>query len=93
MRKIRQLIDYSATHPDAAVTSWSSKMVLAAHSDASYLLETKSRSCAGGHFFMARNIAFPENNSNVYTITQIIKTLMSSAAKAELGAIYINCCK
>ena len=42
MRKIKQLLDYSATHPDAAVTYWSSNMVLAAHSDASYLSVTKS---------------------------------------------------
>ena len=41
MRKIKQLLDYAATHPDAAVTYWSSSMVLDAHSDASYLSETK----------------------------------------------------
>ena len=60
MRKIKKLIDYAATHPDAAVTYRSSNMVLAAHSDASYLSETKSRSRAGGHFFMASNIAVPD---------------------------------
>ena len=42
MRKIKQLLDYAATHPDAMVTYWSRNMVLAAHSDASYLSETKS---------------------------------------------------
>ena len=35
MRKIKQLLNYAATHPDAAVTYRSSNMVLAAHSDAS----------------------------------------------------------
>ena len=59
MRKIKQLLDYAATHPDAAVTYRSSNMVLAAHSEAFYLLETKSRSRSGGHFFMARDIAVP----------------------------------
>ena len=91
MRKIKQLLDYAATHPDASVTYRSSNMVLAAHSDASYLLETNSRSRAGGHFFMASDIAVPENNGDVHTVTQIIKTVMSSAAEAELGALYINC--
>ena len=91
MIKIKQLLDYDATHPDAAVTYRSSNMVLAAHSSASYLSETKLRSRAGGHFFMASNIAVPENNGAVHTVTQIIKTVMSSAAEAELGALYINC--
>ena len=91
MRKIKQLLDYAATHTDAAVTYRSSNMVLADHSDTSYLSETNSRSRAGGHFFMASDIAVPENNGAVHTVAQIIKTVMSSAAEAELGALYINC--
>ena len=90
MRKIKQLLDYAATHPDAAVTYRSSNMVLASHSDASYLSENKARSRAGGHFFMASDIAVPKNNGAVHTVAQIIKTLMSSAAEAELDALYIN---
>ena len=91
MRKIKQLLDNSATHPDDAVTYWSSNMVLAAHSNASYLSDTKARSRAGGHFFMSSDIAVPENNGAVHTVAQIIKTVMSSVAEAELGALYINC--
>ena len=93
MRKIKQLLDYAATHPDAAVTYRSSNMVLAAHSNDTYLSETKSRSRAGGHLFMARGISVPKNNGAVHTVAQIIKTVMSSAAEAELSALYINCCK
>ena len=93
MRNIKKLIDYAATHPDAAVTYWSSNMVLASHSDASYLSETKARSRAGGHFFMASDISVPKNNGAVHTVAQIIKTVMSYAAESELGAIYINCRK
>ena len=89
-RKIKQLLDYAATHPDVAVTYRGSNMVLAAHSDASYLSETKSRSRAGGNLFMASDIAIPKNNRAVHTVAQIIKTVMSSAAEAELGALYIN---
>ena len=91
MRKIKHLLDYATTHPDAAVTYRSSNMVLASHSDASYLSKTKSRSRAGGHFFMSSDIAVPENNGAVHTVAQIIKTVMSSAAEAELGALYLNC--
>ena len=76
MRNIKQLLHYAATHPDAAVTYWSINMVLATHSDASYLSETKARSRAGGHFLMARDIDIPGNNGAIHTVSQIIKTVM-----------------
>ena len=41
-RKIKQLLDYTTTHLNATVTYRCSNMVMAAHSDASYLSETKS---------------------------------------------------
>ncbi len=66
-------------------------MVLAGHSDASYLSETNARSRAGGHFFMSNNEAIPSNNGATLTILQIIKAIMSSAAEAEIKALYINC--
>ena len=40
---------------------------------------------------MARDITVPENNGAVYTVAQMIKTVMSSAPEAELRLIYINC--
>ena len=40
---------------------------------------------------MAGDTTYPENNGAVHTIAQIIKVVMSSAAEAELGALYINC--
>ncbi len=66
-------------------------MVLAGHSNASYLSESKARSQAGGHFFMSNNTAKPPNNGAILTISQIIKAVMSLAAEAEVGALYINC--
>ena len=65
-------------------------MVLALHSDASYLSEPKARSRAGGHFFMSEDVADPTNNGAVLNTAQIIKAVMSSAAEAELGAMFIN---
>ena len=65
-------------------------MVLALHSDALYLSETNARIRAGGHFFCTENDTFPDNNGAVLTISQIIKVAMLSAAKEELGALYIN---
>ena len=64
-------------------------MVLAVHSDASYLSEPNARSRAEGHFFMSNDTVHPSNNGAVLNIAQIIKNVMSSAAEAELGTLYI----
>jgi hypothetical protein len=91
MIKVRKFFDYAATHLDAIVTYHASNMVLAGHSNASYLSESKARGRAGGHFFMSTDMAQPPNNGAVLTIAQIIQAVMTSAAEAEIGAIYINC--
>jgi hypothetical protein len=90
MAKCKLFLDYATTHPDAIITYRASDMVLAVHSDASYLIEPKARSRAGGHFFMSQNTTFPPNNGAVLNIAQIIKNVMTSAAEAEMGALYIN---
>jgi hypothetical protein len=47
-----QLLDYLATHPDAAIRYHTSDMILHIHSDASYLLVSNARSPLGGLFFL-----------------------------------------
>jgi hypothetical protein len=91
MIKVKQFLDYASTHPDVIVTYQASGMVLAAHSDASYLSEAKACSQAEGHFFMSSDTPCLHNNNVVLTISQIIKAVMSSAAKAKIEALYINC--
>jgi len=83
-------MDYAWSNPDAIVTYKASNMVLAIHSDASYLSESKARSRAGGHFYLSDNSKFPPNNGAVLNLSTIIDAVMSSAAEAELGALYIN---
>ena len=90
MKKVKQFLDYAATHPNVIITYHASDMVLAGHSDASYLSEKKSRSRAVDHFFMSSSTANLPNNGAVLTASQVIKTVMSSAAEAELGALFIN---
>ena len=90
MEKVKLFLDYVATHPDAVLTFKKSNMVLAVHSDASYLTEPKARSRAGGHFFMSDDSPNPENNGAVMNIAQIMKHVVSSAADAEIGALFIN---
>ena len=88
--KTKQFLDYAASHPDAIITYKTSDMVLATHSDASYLSEPQARSRAGGHFFLSNDVPDPPNNGAVLNIAHIIKSVMSSAAEAELGAMFIN---
>ncbi len=91
MEKVQKVLDYASAHPDAIVTYHTSDMVLAGHSDTLYLSKSKACSRTGGHFFMSNNTAKPPNNGAMLTITQIIKAVMSLAAEAEVGALYINC--
>jgi acyl-coenzyme A synthetase/AMP-(fatty) acid ligase len=61
-------------------------MVLAIHSDAGYLNKEGARS----HAFLSENVTNPSNNSAIYNEASIIKAVMSSAAEAKIGALYIN---
>ena len=65
-------------------------MILAAHSDARYHNEPGARSRAGGHFYISNNAELPPNNGSIHNVAQTIKTVMSSAAEAELGVLFIN---
>jgi hypothetical protein len=86
----KQFLDFMATQEDAVLTYQASNMVLAIHSNASYLSEPKSPSRAGGHMFMAEKDEIPINNGAVLNISQIIRAVMSSTAEAELGTLFIN---
>jgi hypothetical protein len=89
-KAVNQLLDYVATYPNDGVTYRASNMVLAAHSDASFLTEHGSRSRAGAHIFLSEDDPIPRNNGPILTISQIIKFVMASAAEAELAGLYIT---
>jgi hypothetical protein len=91
MKKLQQFLDYASTHPNVIVTYHTSDIVLAGCSNASCLSKLKACSWAAGHFFMSNITAKPPNNGAILTIAQIIKAVMSLAAEAEVGALYINC--
>jgi hypothetical protein len=87
-KAVHQLLDYVATYPSDGILYRASNMVLAAHSDASYLSETNSRSRAGAHIFLTEDDPIPRQNGPVLSLSQIIKFVMASAAEAELAALY-----
>ncbi len=82
MERVKQLLDYCASQEEAVLTYHASDMVLAIHSDAGYLNESKARSRAGEHFSLFGDIQNPPNNGAVLTIAQIIDAVMLSAAEA-----------
>ena len=83
-----QVLDYVASHPNAGITYRKSKMILAAHADAGYLNETDARSRVGAIFFLSEDDDVPPINGAVHIIAKIIKHVMSSAAEAEIGALF-----
>ena len=98
---VAQLFDYVATHPDATVRFHASDMMLHVHSDASYLSCTNARSRAGGHFFLSSRPLHPSRppgphekqppiNGPIHIVSSTMKNVLSSAAEAELGALFHN---
>ena len=69
-------------HPNNGITFKASKMILAAHSDASYLSETKSRSCAGAHIFLSNDNPIPQSNGTVLSIAAVMRSVYASAGEA-----------
>ena len=71
-------------------------MCLHIDSDAAYLVQPKARSRVGGHFFLSDNPPpapakpTPKPNGPIHTECSTIRAVMSSAAEAETGAIFIN---
>jgi hypothetical protein len=85
---VNNLLDYVATYPSDGITFKASNMILAAHSDASYLSESKSRSRAGAHIFLSNNDPIPQNNGLVLSISAVLRSVYGSVAEAELAALY-----
>ena len=90
LENVDQSLDYAASQEDAIITHHASDMVIAIHSDASYLSEPKARSRAGAHFFMSSDRQMPPNNGPVLTLCQIMCAIMSSACEAGIGAMFMN---
>ena len=94
MEKLAQLLNYCASHPEATVRFTASGMILAVESDASYLSVVKGRSRAAGYFFLSSHPTKPDGpcqpNGTVHVLCHIMREVLSSAAEAELGALFHN---
>ena len=98
LQRQNQFLDYAATHPNAKIKFTASDMHLWAHTDASYLSETKARSRAGGFYYLSSKPVLPIKasdppppiNGAVAIKSKIIDAVMSSAQEAETGAGFLN---
>eukprot|EP00956_Cyclotella_meneghiniana_P018821 scaffold31709_cov41-Cyclotella_meneghiniana.AAC.11 len=92
LKKCKQFLDYMATHPDATIRYHASDMILNVHSNASYLSAKDSKSRVSGYFFMGslpRDRQPIKLNGAISIICSILKFVASSAAEAELGALFL----
>jgi hypothetical protein len=91
MEALAHFLNYCATHPDAEIIFRASDMVIHNHSDAAYLVASEARSRAGGFTYMGNHKGNPQIiNGAILVIAKIIKSVMSSAAEAEIGALFMN---
>jgi hypothetical protein len=67
-------------------------MILNIHSDISYLSEREAKIRAGGFLYMGSNTDKTNilTNGAILIISTVPKQAMSSAAEAEIGAIFLN---
>ena len=86
---MKHFLDYCATHPEATIRFYASDMILKIHSDASYLSEPEAKSRAGGYFYLGNKDDSMKNNGAIHIIAKIIKNVVSSAAEAEIAAIFM----
>jgi hypothetical protein len=94
MAKLTQLVNYCATHPCATIRFTASDMLLAVERDVSSLSVVKARSHAAGYFYITNAHTSPTapliHNGAVHALCHIMREVLSSAAEAELGALFHN---
>jgi hypothetical protein len=87
---VNLLLNYVATYPNAGIVYHARAMILCAHADAGFLNKSNSCSRAGAHIYLLESNPFPQFNGAILSIAQMIKFIMASAAKSELGALFIT---
>ena len=86
---LKHFLDYYATHSHPKKVYRASDMILNIHSDAAYLVASEARSRAGGFHYLS-NAKGTKLNGSVAVIAKIIKNVCSSAAEAEIAALFMN---
>jgi len=98
MQALTHVLNYCTSHPDAIICYHASNMVLWTHSNASYLTAPKGHSHAAGYSFLSLQPTSPPTSANpappdngqIHMLCRIMCQVLSSAAEAELGALFLN---
>jgi hypothetical protein len=86
-----QLLDYLATHPDATLGYHTSDMILHIHRDTSYLSVSNAQIRLGVMFFLGNKSPEQDTlNGSILNVASIIKNVVASADKSEVGACFYN---
>jgi hypothetical protein len=86
-----KFLNYCATHLHATIRYHASDMILKIHSNASYNSEPQARSRMGGHFYLGnKDLHNDTDQGAILASTSIMQAVLSSAAEAEIGALYKN---
>ena len=91
--KCTRLLDYVATYPHPILRFYASDMILTVESDAAYLVLPKARSRAAGFFYLHNyptSQPHPTLNGAILVECTTLRHVVSSAAEAEVGALYHN---
>jgi hypothetical protein len=92
-RRVDQFLEYMWTHLDGKIRYCVSDMIFNVHFDALYLSAPPACSHAGGYFFLG-SLYVDGNpiklNGAIHITCTILKLVAASAAKAELGALFLN---
>lgn len=98
---VTRILNYCSTNPAAIIRYTASDMQLYVESDASYLSESKARSRAAGYFYLSKHRRNPNKpplheeksppaNGAIHVLSNIMRDVVTSAAEAELGALFYN---
>ena len=96
VHKTNMLLDFLATHPAAKLRFYAGNMQLKVESDAAYLVLPGARSRIAGYFYLHANphptkVYSKYYNAPIHVECSTIKNVVSSAAEAECGGLFLNC--
>ena len=96
-KKVDQLLDFVATHPEATLRYHASDMILHVDSDAAYLVLPNAKSRIGGYFYLSstpptnvNSNPKPMKNAPILIECSSLKHVVASAAEAECGGLFRN---
>ena len=93
--KIKMLLDYLATYPNAKIRYHASDMALHVDSDAAYLVLPKARSRIAGYFYLSKECQItitksPPINRSILVECKLLRHVVSSTAEAETARLFHN---